>query len=694
MHPQRNDHQPYNPRTDKGVPWQLPVAALPAWHVVYDPISSSAILEAHKLTHGVRVLPHFQFDRAEVIVSFDADFLGTWIAPVEFTNRYRAGRQLTGSPPRSSYHVQVESCLSLSGSKADERIVITPDEIGPMLTRLAASLARKAWLKLEDEGWKIEDGKLAASEVSSSILHPPSSIFIEKLAERLWQAPGRSLVLCGSQDVPSQVVCNFINHLLGNYGKTLNIEQPSFQRQGSDKDLQELCGLIRDRKVAALFILDSNPVYDLPDGDALADDLKQITLVVSCTERLDETARVARYVCPHPHYLESWSDAETVSGCVAIRQPTIPPLRDSRTRSIIESLAAWRQTASVPGQANLVTQGLDAQGLAPSGVPVGPTVQACTAAKLEESATLELVPSAYDLIRKHWEANIFPRRKAQVVKFQDFWDRTVHDGHTELVSVSAKPIDAAATKVIVGEFVKASRRLVKESRPADESYALVLYSKVGMPDGSHAYNPWLQELPDPISMVTWDNYACLSPTVAAKMGLGERDVIRLEAGDKVLELPVFIQPGQHDRVVAVALGYGSIASARFAKIGPQWLEARPTLGENGLVGKNAAPLLEWADDTLRYTRVNVKVAKTGKKHTLASTQTHYSVTVPAHLAPPGQSADRSFRKPRWPDWRQAGFLPKPRASRTETCGPTITRISKVVGAWSSISTPAPVVAAA
>src|SRR5262249_12656605 len=124
---------------------------------------------------------------------------------------------------------------------------------------------------------------------------------------------------------------------------------------------------------------------------------------------------------------------------------------------------------------------------------------------------------------------------------------------------------------------------------------------------------------------------------AAQLGASEGDVVRLEVaqrGASALELPVFIQPGQHDRVVAVALGYGSLASRRFAGIGPEWLEARPTVGANGLVGQNAASLLAWEAGTLHYTRAGVKLTRTSKKHPLASTQRHNTLTLPRHLAPP------------------------------------------------------------
>ena len=132
---------------------------------------------------------------------------------------------------------------------------------------------------------------------------------------------------------------NFLNHVLGNYGTTVDVAQPSYQREDNDRELETLLHELHDGKVAALFIYQSNPVHDLPSGESIAEDLKRVPLVVSLAPRLDETAQLARFVCPDHHYLESWSDAEPVNGVVSLVQPVITPL--GNTRSVLESLAAW-----------------------------------------------------------------------------------------------------------------------------------------------------------------------------------------------------------------------------------------------------------------------------------------------------------------------------------------------------------------
>jgi Fe-S-cluster-containing dehydrogenase component len=542
-----------------------------ARHVVLDPPFSAAILEAHNRTHGSKVLPHYHFDKAEVIVGFDADFLGTWVSPVEFTAAYQAGRRLDGSEKSFSYHVQFESLMSLTGGKADRRMVIAPEELGTVLSALATRLAEKAKVSFPHD-----------SESPSSI----PVAFLDHLADHLWHHKSRSLIVCGSQRVDVQVICNFINHILEAYDNTLDIRHPSYQRQGSDLAVSELFSEIRDGKVTGLFIHGCNPVHDLPGSDRLADDLKRVPLIVSFAPRFDETARAAHFVCPDHHYLEGWSDAEPVSGIVSLVQPTISPL--ANTRSILESLAAW------------------------SGKP----------------------RISYDLVREHWEKEILPRH-GRNADFQEFWDETLHNGFA-----SVRP-----RSTIPGAFKQEAVKAVPSGKTLDAgSYSLVLYPKVGMPDAGHAYNPWLQELPDPICKVTWDNYASLSPAAAAQLSVGNGDVVRIEVADATLELPVFVQPGQHDQTVAVALGYGSVLSARFANIGPAWIQARPSVGADGLVGKNASPLSRWVDNGLMLTRSDARIAKTGKQQPLASTQDYNRISVPKQLAIPGEESRPIIRE--------------------------------------------------
>jgi molybdopterin-containing oxidoreductase family iron-sulfur binding subunit len=530
-----------------------------ARHITYDALSHSALLDAHERTHGTRLLPRFRFDRAEVVVGFDADFLGAWISPVEFSRSYQAGRTLEGRPPQFSYHVHFESRLSLTGSRADRRVRVSPGELGVALTYLAARIAKRSGTVFDATG-------LEEISVGADVL--------DELAERLWQARGRSLVLCGRQDLQAQILTNYVNRLLGNYGATLDIDRPSLQSQGDDRELERLLAEIRAGKVGGLFVYNANPVYDFPDSGTLKEALRRIPLTVSLSERLDETTFAMKIAVPDHDDLESWGDAEPVRGLVSIRQPAINALDNSRP--VLETLARW------------------------IGSP----------------------KTSYEIIRDSWRSGVFPRQKRQT-SFETFWEQVLQDGFVEV------PVEEARAKNFDMSQVKP---ILKVARPEAGAFTLLFYSKVGIRDGRHAYNPWLQELPDPISKVTWDNYACLSPVSAARLGVADGDVVRLEgqAGGETrrLELPAFVQPGQDDTTVGVALGYGSRLTGRFSKIGPSWIDAFLSVGPNGLVGKNAAIFREVSAGLASDLNASVSVSKTGEHRELASTQRHYTMKVP------------------------------------------------------------------
>lgn len=564
-------------------------------HVMYDPLSCASILDAHGLTHGVRVLPRYLFEKASVIVSFGADFLGTWISPVEFTRGYVSGRRLDGASSRVSYHAQIESRFSLTGSKADKRYPVSPGVSRKLIQALAAIIERMAG---------------GRSYLAQGSLDSGEEKIVQDIARRLEDAPGKGLVIAGSNDVESQILVNYINHLLGNYDSTLDINRPSFQRMGDDIGLSGLREEINSGTIGMLVVHGANPVYDLPDGEGFAEDLKNIPLIISTAERVDETAQHAHVLCPDHHFLESWSDGEPVAGLRTITQPAIAPL--GKTRSFMESLSTWS------GQQDV----------------------------------------ALDLIQREWKASVFPRQSAER-DFQAFWDKSVHDGFASINADKSHPAPFRVSAV----------NDVGPHAPLPESLALVLYPKVSMSDGRHAHNPWLQEVPDPMTKVVWDNYASLSPGTAASLGIEEGDVVRVSVDTggrkREVELPALIQVGQDERVVAIALGYGRKGTERFTDIGPQWWEAKPSVGPHGLVGVNAAPLLDFKQGVIRYDGSPVTVEKTGKRQRLAMTQTYHSVDMPRNLSSEGAERRPLIQETTLAAYTQdssSGSFPKPKSS--------------------------------
>ena len=539
------------------------------WHVTLDNISSSAILDAHAKTHRARVLPHYKFDQAQVIASFGADFLGTWISPVEFTAGWRQNRVPTEQHREMSHHVQFEGRMSLTGTNADKRHRLAPHEYGAALSQLALKLAKGA-------GQTPPSG--SAGESPNRLVDEA----LQDLADRLLAAPGESLVISDSQDVAVQLLVNWINQQLGNYGKTLDVDRPSRQKQGRDGDVLKLAEELNSGRVAALIVAGTDLAHNLPDWESLKEALDKVPLVISLAEREDELSEKAHFLCPDHHPLEGWMDYEPVDGLISLSQPTIQPLGE--TRSVLESFARWSGK----------------QG------------------------------TAYELLRASWRTTIASRALLPVKpqEFNAFWDGAVHDGF----------ITAKDNPTPVGEFRGDDVKLLRNGSAA-EGYTLSLYTKVGMTDARHAHNAWLQELPDPVTKATWDNYVCISEEAHLDLSIETGDVVEIDLGEgqPSLKLPALVQPGQHPRVIAIALNYGVQGTDRFYEEAgfPEWLEGQRTVEEGGTVGKNAAPLIDARDDALHYDRDGIRLTKTGDRHDVARTQLYHSMEVPEDVAPRG-----------------------------------------------------------
>ena len=541
-----------------------------ARHFVYDPLSASAALDAHALTHGQRMLPRHRFERARTIVSFDADFLATWISPVEFTAGYTAARRLDPQAPRMSRHFQLEARTSLTGSRADRRLRLAPWEVGSALSGLCDLLEQRAG----------RSGPCSGAAVSA-----PHGHALEAIAEELWRTRGESLVLAGADEVEVQVLANYANHLLGNAGTTLDFDHPSQQRLGDDAGLAELEAELAGDGVDLLVIQGVNPAFDL--GERL--DLAGARVLVTCSGAPDETTRHADWILPEPHFLEAWNDAEPYRGTFVLSQPTVPVLR--RGRTLRELLARWTGDER----------------------------------------------SDRELLRAHWSESLWPGTG----KFDAFFDGVLEAGFVEL-----EPNGLAAPEF----HAQSVRPLPVGAAPVAGGLELVTYPKAGVLDGRHAHNPWLQELPDPVSKITWDNYACVAPATAARLELAEGQVVRVAAAaGPSIELPVHVQRGQHEGVVAVAVGYGRVGTDRFAKVGPEWIEGRSTVQRGGTIGSNIAPLVGAGAVTL---------SATGASVALAATQDYHSLTVPEHLAVEGHEQRPHIPSSTFEEWLEhpAGAL--------------------------------------
>lgn len=506
-------------------------------HVQIDAVSYTGILKANETSFGKAVLPHYHFDRADVIVSFGADFLGTWISPLEFNRQYISNRNIASlKNKKMSRHVQFEAGMSLTGTNADVRVALKPSEEGIALLNLYAALG----------------GGGATKKLSN----PKADTALTLVAKELLAAKGRALVVSGSNDIATQTIVNSINSLLGSYGTTIDIANPSYQYLGNDADFTTLIGEMQRNEVGAVFFMDSNPAYSSVLAKELTEGLSKVSLKVSFADRLDETAALCNVVAPVPHFLETWGDSNPVAGYYTIVQPTINPIYE--TRQAEQSLLLWSDNA---------------------------------------------VKNYYQFVKSNWEANILPSAGLT-------WKELLQKGVVNATATApALASGSAAPAVNSGNaaqtILAAAAALSKGGESATE---LTVYESVAIRGGQYANNAWLQELPDPVSKVTWDNYVAINPKYAEKLGVVEFDLLEVKAENGyTIILPALYQPGQAMGTVSIAVGYGR---AKAGKVGNE-------------VGKNAYPFMQFANGSLQ-TSTSVTVKAAGGKYELAQTQTHHS----------------------------------------------------------------------
>jgi molybdopterin-containing oxidoreductase family iron-sulfur binding subunit len=299
-----------SPSTDKVVGEFL--ATYPnAKHVVYDAVSEDASADAFEAMYGRRALPSYKLQDAETIVSFGADFLGDFHGG--FEKVYVAGRKPeTG---KMSYHVQVESNMSLSGANADKRLVAKPSDVVFALVNL----------------YKEITGNSVASNAT------PIDGEIKKLAKVLKKAGSKGVVMTGINDVNAQLISLAINNALNS--EVLDAENSLNIRQGSLSQVQKVVSDMKAGKVSGLFTVNIDPSYSLPNAIEFTEALLKVDLKVALSVENNETVNAMEYALPATHFLESWGDTQFSEGKFGLVQPTIQPL--FKTRQVQDSLLKW-----------------------------------------------------------------------------------------------------------------------------------------------------------------------------------------------------------------------------------------------------------------------------------------------------------------------------------------------------------------
>jgi MoCo/4Fe-4S cofactor protein with predicted Tat translocation signal len=402
-----------------------------------------------------------------------------------------------------------------------------------------------------------------------------------------------SLVVAGSNDPNVQMLVNKINYKLENYGNTIDTNNTVNLFNANDEEVETFHNELINGELDGVLFYGVNPVYSLPNSDKTSNAIKKLELSVSFSEYLDETSSLCNFVCPDHNYLESWCDLNPVDNHYSIQQPLIRPLYN--TRQSQESLLVW---SGIVQRSNSESQAF------------------------------------YDFIKKYWLENNIGNQNSYS-GFTDFWNWTVHNGFTN------QDENSEILELIYNDYPIEIPNLSE-----NKDWEFVIYQKeLGV--GHHAANPWLQELPDAISKIVWDNYITMSPSDCYKLfeidtsnsksawdgiHLGQEEkafVATVNVNEIDIKLPVYPLPGQTSGTVGIAMGYGRGENSEdIGKAAFQSDEFGNHLAdENGAlvpVGANAFKFCSFKDGFLNYNGY-AKVSATDERYALASTQTHHTI---------------------------------------------------------------------
>jgi MoCo/4Fe-4S cofactor protein with predicted Tat translocation signal len=505
----------------------------------------------------------YHFDKADVVLSLEADFLCTGPGSVRYSRDYADRRRVVDGQHKELNRLYVvESTPTLTGAKAEHRLPVRAAEVETFGRRLA--------------------GALGAGPAQAASQDPTIEKWVAAVAKDLQAHKGRSLVVAGEfQPAAVHALAHTLNTALGNVGTTVTygaqIEPQPIEQHAS---LRELATAMDGGQVQVLLILGNNPVFTAPADLKFGERLAKVGLVVYHSLYSDETSMLAHWTVPDVHPLETWGDPRAYDGTVTIMQPLIAPLYDSH--SAYEMLATL---TAQPGR------------------------------------------KALEIVKDYWTrafggATGWTIRNAQGESFSNadaFWKQVVHDGFipntattqggpaTPFLAAGAAAAPAAATAAAP---VAAAPSTAAATPQAAGGLEIVFRPDPTVWDGRFANNGWLQELPKPLSKLTWDTAAWIGLQLAEERELRNGDIIELRYRGQTARMPVFVMAGHPNQSVTVFLGYGRRLSGR---VGTASEEAQ---------GFNAY-LLRTSDAP--WFGAGLEITKTGDRYLLATTQEHHAM---------------------------------------------------------------------
>ncbi len=513
----------------------------------YEAISRDVERESTGWAFGQPMRVHYRPARARVVVSFDEDLLGTH--PAAITN----ARDLVGArtgEARLDGHGQAET--------SELRLYV----VEPAYT-LTGAMADHRLAVLPSEVGRIAAGVAleVATHVASPVFTPSVRAALEArrgseplpaiavaMVADLVRHGGRALVAVGPSQSPAvQAIGHLLNSALGSIGTTvLYTADPEPTRLSHVESIRALREALTTGEIGTLLILGGNPAHDAPVDLDFGAAMARAEVRIRLGLYVDETSELCTWHLPRAHYLESWGDSRAYDGSICAQQPLIEPLFAGRTPIEVIGLV------------------------------------------LDEPAR-----KGYDLMRGVWAELMGPEQ------FEPRWRQALHDG--VVTGTGFAPITPALQADAL-----AARMAGAPAAPKADGFELAFLPDLKFYDGRFANNPWLQEMPDPISKLTWDNALLVDPSTASELGVKDGDVLRVTADGRVMDAPVWVQPGQAKRSLAITLGHGRAAAGKIAEgAGFDAFRLRTSNAQFAVAG--------------------VQVERAGRSYKLVSTQDHHAI---------------------------------------------------------------------
>ena len=498
------------------------------WHH-HEPINDDNRRAGLRLAFGEAVAPVYRFDRAQVILALDADFLLTIPGHLAYARQFADGRRVRAGRREMNRLYAIEPSPTITGAMADHRLPVRAGAV----EALARAVARGVGVDLG-----------AGAEPA---LPAVRAAWVAALVRDLAARRGASLIVAGEGQPPAvHALAAAINEALGNVGQTVTYIEPVAvtppETIGQGDSLRALASDMAAGRVDTLIVLGGNPVYTAPADLGFAAAMQRVRLRIALSLYDDETAARCTWRIPAAHTLEMWGDLRAYDGTATIIQPLIAPLYGGK--SPYELLGALLGTPTRSG---------------------------------------------HDIVRDSWQGRVGDG-------FERFWRTTLDAG---IVAGTA-----AATRTPTVRADLAAR--LAPPAATDEGLELTFRPDPTIWDGRFANNAWLQELPKPLTKLTWDNAAFVSPATAARLGVVTEDLVELRRGERAIRAPIWVLPGQADDTVTVTLGYGRVHAGHVGT----------GLGFDAYALRTAdAP---WFD-------AGFAIHKLGERYTLATTQVHHSM---------------------------------------------------------------------